>query len=110
MKLRALISVLVAMAILAGGVSTYAAPRGWEAVKTERPDAKQVAKDSDIEIKAARGIIIVNSNHPVQVKVFTILGQLLSNETLPAGTSQLQVGAHGIYLVKAGDITCKVAL
>lgn len=110
MKSRALISAVIALAVMVGGASLYGAPRGWETVKTERSDAKPVAKDNDTEIKAARGIIIITSGHPVQVKVFTILGQLLSSETLPAGTSQLQIAAHGIYLVKAGDITCKVAL
>ncbi len=110
MTRRILHTLILSIALLAGGSVIYAAPRGWESVKTERTDAKQVAKDSDVEIKTVRGAIIISSNHPVQVKVFTILGQLLSSETLPAGTSQLPIGAHGIYMVKAGDLTCKVAL
>lgn len=84
--------------------------KGWEQPRTERSDARHVVRDSDIEIKAARGVIIVTSSHAVQIKVFTILGQLISSETLPAGTHQLTVQAHGVYIVKAGDLTCKVAL
>lgn len=87
-----------------------AANRGWEPVKTERSDAKSVVRDTEIEIKAASGVIIVTANHPVQVKVFTILGRLVSSETAPAGRSQLILPAHGVYIVKVGDLTCKVAV
>lgn len=110
MKRRHLIQLLAAGMLLCVPATAMSAPRGWETVKTERPDAKPVARDSEIEIKTARGVIIVSSNHSVQVKVFTILGQLISSDTVGAGTSQLLLGAHGVYIVKAGDITCKVAL
>lgn len=110
MKRRILTSILVAGMLLCIPRAAMSAPRGWETVRTERSDAKPVARDTEIEIKTARGVIIVSANHPVQVKVFTILGQLISSETVGTGTSQLQLGAHGVYIVKAGDITCKVAL
>ncbi len=110
MKRRLSTILIAAAALLPLADSAYAAPKGWEPVKTERSDAKTVARASELEIKTARGVILITSNHPVQVKIFTILGQLISSETIPAGTSQMQPGAHGIYLVKAGDITCKVAL
>ena len=104
---------LIGMALLAAvamPLHVAAAPKGWEVIKTERVDAKQVVKDTDIEIKSARGVIIVNANHPVQIKVFTILGRLVNSETVPAGRSQLVLPAHGVYIVKVGDITCKVAV
>ena len=69
-----------------------------------------MVRETDIEIKAASGLIIVNANHPVQIKIFTILGRLVNSETLPAGRSQLQLPAHGVYIVKVGDLTCKVAV
>lgn len=87
-----------------------AAPRGWEPVRVERTDAKTVVHESEIEIRTARSLIIVNTNHPVQIRVFTILGRLVNSETLPAGRSQLQLPAHGVYIVKVGDLTCKVAV
>lgn len=98
--------------LLCGAISqpAYAAPKGWEQVKTERADAKSIIRDTELEIKAASGIIIVNSNHPVQIKIFTILGRIVNSETLPAGRSQLQLPAHGVYIVKVGDLTCKVAV
>ncbi|MDE6294612.1 MAG: hypothetical protein K2M03_00945 [Muribaculaceae bacterium] len=89
---------------------SYAATPKWETLKGERTEVPVVARDTDVTIKTAKGIIIVTANKPVQIKVFTILGQLISNETLPAGTSQLNVGSHGVFIVKTGDLTCKVAL
>ena len=67
-------------------------------------------KDTDLEIKAAPGLILISNSSQVQIKVFTILGRLVSNETLPPGNSRLQLPTHGVYIVKVGDLTCKVAV
>lgn len=82
----------------------------WETLRTERTDVRQIAKDSDIEIKAAKGVIQITTSRAQHVKIYTILGRLVSAETIPAGTSQFLIKAHGVYIVKAGDLTCKVAL
>ena len=88
----------------------YAAPTKWEQNKVDTEDTKIVAKDAEVEIRTASGSIVVVSAKPVQIKVYTILGQLISRENLPAGRSQLNVQAHGVYIIKTGDLTCKVAL
>ena len=44
------------------------------------------------------------------MKIFTILGRLVSSDSIPAGTSQFLLPAHGVYIVKIGDVTCKVAV
>ncbi|MDE7381663.1 MAG: T9SS type A sorting domain-containing protein [Muribaculaceae bacterium] len=109
MKLRYfLITILMLLSLTAAPLTAPA--KGWEVSKTERADARQAANNSDIEIKTARGVIIVTTNHPSQIKVFTILGQLVSSENLPTGTFQFSVPAHGVYIIKAGDLTCKAAL
>lgn len=110
MKYRTyLLSLLIAIAALAA-VTASAAEPNWEPVKTERTDVKTVVRESDIEIKSARGLIMVSTNHSQQIKIFTILGRLVNSETLPAGRSQLQLPAHGVYIIKIGDLTCKVAV
>lgn len=63
-----------------------------------------------VEIFQRNGAIIIRTQRPVQVRVFTILGQLVSQATLPAGTSELKLNTRGIYMVKVGSITQKVAL
>lgn len=82
----------------------------WETPRQERQDVRLVVREGDVEIKAAKGVIVVSSPKPVQIKVFTILGQLVSQETLPAGTSQLNISSHGVYIIKTAEITCKVAI
>lgn len=96
--------------LLLTGVPVFASTYKWEQTKSEHQDAKTVVKETDIEIRTGKGIIIVTSSRPVQIKVYTILGQLVSRENLPAGTSQLSVQAHGVYIIKSGELTCKVAL
>lgn len=91
-------------------VSAASSVKGWEQVKTERADARTIIKDADIEVRTAPQTIIITSAHQIQVKVYTILGQVVSNETVAAGTSQLNIGSHGVYIVKIGTLTCKVAL
>ncbi len=82
----------------------------WEPLKSERADAKTVVRETEVEIKTASSTIIVTSNHNVQIKIFTILGRLVNSETLPPGTNQLTLPAHGVYIVKIGNLTCKVAV
>ncbi len=91
-------------------IPSLAASNKWETPKTERTDAKTIIKDADTEIKAARGVIIIHSSKPTQVKVYTILGQLVNRENLPAGQSQLNLSTHGVYIIKTPELTCKIAL
>ena len=88
-------------------VSSFA--KGWEPVRTDVSGLNSVAHDSDVEIRVSPGHVVVVASQPVQIKVFTILGQVVSNETLPVGTSRLPL-SHGVYIVKVGDLTCKIAV
>lgn len=103
-----ILCIVMAAAMIAPPCASAA---GWEPVKTEQSaTAKSVMKHTEFEVKATSGAIMVTANHPVQIKVFTILGRVVSSETLPQGTMRLQLPAHGVYIVKIGDLTCKVAV
>lgn len=105
------ISILLAAFSLSDVAAADVLPKGWEQVKSEsREDAKVVVKDLDIEISTSRSSIQVSSAHPVQIKVFTILGRLVSEAAIPAGAYRIFIPTHGVYIVKAGTLTCKVAL
>lgn len=87
------------------------AAKSWESQRQERlAEGRVVTRNSEIEVRTLSGIILIYTNKPVQVKVFSILGQLVSSETLSPGVSQLNLGSHGLFIVKVGDTTCKVAL
>lgn len=100
----------IMLMLLCAGIPAASIAKGWEQPKTVRTDTRTIVKDTETEIKAARGVIVITVNHPTQVKIFTILGQLISSEIIPAGSSQYVVSTHGVYIVKAGDLTCKLAL
>jgi len=98
-----LFAAMIPPAVYASGESI-----SWETMTGTTVEAKSVAKESGI--LAAPSCIIVNSPRQVQIKVFSILGRLVSSETLQPGSSRLRIAAHGVYIVKAGEITCKVAI
>ena len=64
-----------------------------------------------IEIYGSNGTITIYTPKRITVRVYTILGQVVSQATLQAGTtSELRLGSRGIYLVRIGNMTQKVAL
>ena len=91
-------------------VPSVADAKGWEGVKPEKAQGNHVVSDSEIEIKAGGGIIFINTTKNINIKIFTILGSRISDENLAPGTYQFTVPTHGVYIIKAGDLTCKVAV
>lgn len=63
-----------------------------------------------IEIYGNNGVITIKTTRRITVRVFTILGQNVSQAVLNPGTSELKIGTRGIYIVKIGNLTQKVAL
>lgn len=102
--IMATVAILLAIAM---PFSSFA--KGWEPVRTDVSGLSTVARDNDIEIRVSPGHVVVVSSQPVQIKVFTILGQVVSNESLSAGVNRLPL-SHGVYIVKVGDLTCKIAV
>ncbi len=93
------------------GLAAMASPTGWEPLKSDLPGSKSIVKEEEIEVKAAPGVIIVATAHQTKIRVFTILGRLVSSETIPPGVSRFNVPAHGVYIVTVGDgVTVKVAV
>ena len=109
MRIRAFIPFCLLLGSLIPADMAMAALK-WEVVRTEVIDAKSVLKEAELEIKTSDNALIISTNHSIKIQVFTILGRLLISESIPAGTSRLQLPAHGVYIVKTGSITCKVAI
>ena len=108
--MRRLREFLTALAVLAAVLSpSLSLAKGGEPVRADGSGLSSVARDTDVEVRVAPGHVVVVAAQPVQIKVFTILGQVVSDETLSAGVSRLPL-SHGVYIVKVGDLTCKIAL
>lgn len=110
MKLTRRLSLVVVL-VVGIAFGSFATPKAWEAARTEHvSSSKTVMRDVEFEVKAGSGQVVVQSSHPVQIKIFTILGRLVNSETVPAGAYRFQLPAHGVYIVKIGDQTCKIAV
>lgn len=108
--MRQLLTILV-VALWALTVSS-AAPR-WENVTTPvsvLPQVEQRVDDNGVEVAVSEGYIYIGTTRPVTVKVFTILGQLISQESLTSGTHRLRMTARGVYILKIGPTTRRVTI
>ena len=63
-----------------------------------------------IEIYGRNGVITVVTPKRITVRVYTILGQMVSQATMQNGSYELRLGSRGIYLVRIGNLTQKVAI
>lgn len=102
----------IVVAAIIAAAAFFAVPssaKGWEQLRTDVSSLSSVAHDSEVEIKVSPGYVVVISSQPVQIKIFTILGQVVSSENLQAGVNRLPL-SHGVYIVKVGDLTCKIAV
>ena len=106
---RRIMTLTTAMVLCMATVIIPANAKGWEPVRSDVSGLNSVAHDNDVVVKVAPGQVVVSSSQQIQIKIFTILGQLVSNETLPAGVNKLTL-SHGVYIVKVGDLTCKIAV
>lgn len=101
--------ILLAVALAIAFPSVRAFAKGWEQVRSDVSGMNSVARVNDVVIRVAPGQVVVSSSQQIQIKIFTILGQLVSNASLPPGASRLTL-SHGVYIVKVGDLTCKIAV
>ena len=68
------------------------------------------AHGAKVVITSRNGYIYVNTTRPVEIKVFSILGQLIRQEKISAGTFRFRLESKGIYIVKAGTVTRRVTI
>jgi hypothetical protein len=100
---------MVAIAVLAAQLPAYAAPPSptWElttAISIDNADGDR------FDVRTRDGYIIVTTDHQVSLKLFSILGQLISQQTLQPGVWRLKVKARGIYILKTDTVTRRVTV
>lgn len=106
-------SVILSLCVAATFLTATAQPRyTWKEIptKTETQPVNNPKTTDGIEIYAAKGTLSIKTPEKTTVKVLSILGQTISQATINAGTHELQIGTHGIYIVKVGGFTLRVAL
>lgn len=69
------------------------------------------ADDADrIETNVRDGFLFVTVQRPVAIRLYSILGQLISQQTLQPGTTRLRVPGRGVYILKAGTLTRRIII
>lgn len=108
---RSLVIFVMLFSLLFGGYAS-AQLLQWREIqhKVQGRSLVDPAQTDGVEIFGKDGTITIRTQRKITVKVFTILGQLVSQASLNVGCSELKVGLRGIFIVKIGNITQKVAL
>ena len=106
--------IAVVLLVMASAMVFAATPR-WETVNS--PVTGQALSEiaapgaqERFDVDVRDGYVYVGFNRPTTVKVFTILGQLINQESLPAGVHRLKMSAKGIYIVKTDWATRRVTI
>lgn len=107
--------ILLILVLLVASAMAFAAPPRWEVATGNVPGIENVAQSQNIDseqidVLVRDGYIYVACRRDTPVKVFTILGQLISSQTLPAGTHRLRMAAKGIYILKTDNATRRVTI
>lgn len=100
------------LTILAATASATAAHTAWEEME-QRPAADitiERPEGDTIEISVKDGYVYITTTKPVTVKIFSILGQLITQKTIPAGTSRTHIAARGIYILKTDTTTRRITI
>lgn len=91
--------------------ATAFAARTWESVeRMPVPVSESVVQSDDIVAVVSEGYLYITVKQRTTVRLFTILGQPVVQETLVPGTYRFRLTTRGIYLLKAGGATRRITL
>jgi hypothetical protein len=108
--MRRLLATLVVTLMVAVATAVGAAPV-WEEVNSPHAAITQTMEmDADTQIAVSDGYIYLWSEKPVTVKLFSILGQLIAQETVKPGLHRLRIASRGIYILRAGTSTRRITI
>lgn len=99
---------ILLIACLLAAPMTATAQRVWEEMEATSTITDTPQDQPEITVRG--GYVYVTTAKPVTVKIFSILGQLISQKTIPAGTSRTLITARGIYILKAGTVTRRITI
>lgn len=104
-----LIRYILIFALLFCSAPCPAAGPKWETVQAVSASSPSTSSDK-VEAWVRDGYIYLSTPKPQTVKVLSIVGQLISEQQVPAGESRLRITARGIYILKVGEKTFRVTI
>ena len=82
----------------------------WESLDTPVNRAIEMISTEQAKVGSADKCIYIAVEQKVEVKVFTILGQMVITQTLEPGVYRLPITSRGIYIVKIGSATHRIII
>ena len=82
----------------------------WHEAKSIKGNFKAVSAYPEIEVFSAPNVIMIKVNQSTNVRLFTILGKLISSQHLEPGIFEYHFDTHGIYIVQTEKNSCKIAI
>lgn len=101
--------IFVAMLLGCGTVMAVGAAPQWEVVSVTADESSVGAAPERLETAVRGGYLYVTTNRPVNIRLFTILGQLVSSRSLPAGTSRIRLATRGMYILKSENTARRIS-
>lgn len=101
----------LALACAMAAVAAAAAAPAWEEVTSPQPSVVQSFEmEGQTEVMVRDGYIYIWTQKPVTVKLFSILGQQIHQETVQPGIHRLRLNSKGIFILRAGSLTKRITL
>jgi len=99
------------LALMTAVATVSATPPAWEEVTSPQPSVVQsLEMDGQTEVVVRDGYIYIWTQKPVTVKLFSILGQQIHQETVQPGLHRLRLNSKGIFILRAGSLTKRITL
>ena len=110
LKTKILLPAVFFLSLLPLNTLAQSHERQWTVTKNIEGNFKAVTSQPDIEVFSSPNVILLRANQPVEVRLFTILGKLISAQKLEPGLYEYHLDSHGIYIIKTSETSCKIAI
>lgn len=97
-------TIVVASAVALGCVAVC--PSAYSTVR----ESTVVSDNEEPEVTVKGQYIYVTTQRALTLRLYSILGQLITQQSVQAGTTRLKAPARGVYILKAGSVTRRVTV
>ncbi len=106
----AAVMLLLAADSAAAQERTPARPAVWEVVQLTDGNTRGDGNRDIADVAVTDGKVTIAVERAVTVRVFSILGQLITQKQLAPGRHRLTLPTKGIYILKAGADTRRISI
>lgn len=106
-RILALMIIILTLAAMPSAGAPARVPQ-WETVEVR--DESPSGESDPIEVTTRDRQIYITTGRPVEISVYSILGQLITKRKILPGTVRLTLGTRGVYILKTDTATHRINL